>query len=146
MVTIQEILTVAKQMKASDVHITVGIPPKVRVHGALTNMNYPVLTKADADAIIKSTMNERQLAILEDKGEVDFSFSIHIMYPTMSFSLKSTYPQSPKYEHTTKYVYDVCASSGGLFLAISLSNMASSDLMFLICIIVYPFKLFLFQK
>ena len=76
MVTIQEILTVAKQMKASDVHITVGIPPKVRVHGALTNMNYPVLTKADADAIIKSTMNERQLAILEDKGEVDFSFSI----------------------------------------------------------------------
>ena len=76
MVTIQEILTVAKQMKASDVHITVGIPPKVRVHGALTNMNYPVLTKTDADAIIKSTMNERQLAILEDKGEVDFSFSI----------------------------------------------------------------------
>lgn len=76
MVTIEEILSVAKQLKASDVHITVGVPPKVRVHGDLMNMNYPILAKVDSERIIKATMNERQLAILEEKGEVDFSFSL----------------------------------------------------------------------
>ena len=76
MITIEEILTVAKEVKASDVHITVGVPPKVRVHGELMNMNYPVLNKADSEAIIRTTLNERQAEILEEKGEVDFSFSL----------------------------------------------------------------------
>lgn len=76
MITVQEILMVGKQNKASDIHITVGVPPKMRVHGDLVNMNYPVLTKADADTIIKATMKERQQEILEEKGEVDFSFSL----------------------------------------------------------------------
>ena len=76
MVTIDEILAAAKQMKASDVHITVGVPPKVRVHGGLIDMNYPIFSKADSDAIILSMMNERQKDILEEKGEVDFSFSL----------------------------------------------------------------------
>lgn len=76
MITIEEILTVAKEVKASDVHITVGVPPKVRVHGELMNMNYPVLNKADSEAIIRTTMNDRQNEILEEKGEVDFSFSL----------------------------------------------------------------------
>ncbi|NLL94068.1 MAG: type IV pilus twitching motility protein PilT [Clostridiales bacterium] len=74
--TVEEILTVAKELKASDVHIAVGIPPKVRVHGELMNMNYPMLTKDDSDSIIKSVMNTRQMEILEEKGEVDFSLSI----------------------------------------------------------------------
>ncbi len=76
MMTVEEILTVAKELKASDVHIAVGIPPKVRVHGELMNMNYPMLTKDDSDSIIKSVMNTRQMEILEEKGEVDFSLSI----------------------------------------------------------------------
>lgn len=76
MVTIEEILNAAKMNKASDVHICVGVPPKARIHGDLINMNYPVLSKTDTDTIIKSIMTERQLDILEDKGEVDFSFTI----------------------------------------------------------------------
>ena len=76
MITIQEVLLVGKQNKASDIHITVGVPPKMRVHGDLVNMNYPVLTRTDADTLIKATMKERQLEILEEKGEVDFSFSL----------------------------------------------------------------------
>ena len=66
MVTIDEILAAAKEMKASDVHITVGVPPKVRVHGELTDMNYPIFSKADSDAIILSMMNDRQKEILEE--------------------------------------------------------------------------------
>lgn len=76
MVTIDEILSAAKEMKASDVHITVGVPPKVRIHGELTDMNYPAFAKADSDAIILSIMTDKQKQILEEKGEVDFSFSL----------------------------------------------------------------------
>ena len=47
MITIEEILTVRAQNDASDVHITVGVPPKMRIRGALVNMDYPVLMPQD---------------------------------------------------------------------------------------------------
>lgn len=76
MVTIEELMRIAKDNGASDVHITVGIPPKMRVAGALTDMDFPRFLPNDTSEIIKSIMNERQLEILNEKGEVDFSFSI----------------------------------------------------------------------
>ncbi len=76
MVTIEELLAIGKEQGASDVHITVGIPPKMRVSGDLMDMDFPRLLPADTDAIIKDIMDERQIEILNEKGEVDFSFSI----------------------------------------------------------------------
>lgn len=75
-VTIAELLRIAKEKKASDVHITVGIPPKVRVHGKLENLDFPKLMPADTDAMIRAIMLPRQIEVLEEKGEEDFSFSI----------------------------------------------------------------------
>ncbi len=76
MVTIEELLQIGKERGASDVHITVGIPPKMRINGELINMDFPRLLPADTDEIIRVIMNERQLETLADHGEVDFSFSI----------------------------------------------------------------------
>ena len=76
MVTIEELMEIAKNKSASDVHITVGIPPKMRVAGELTDMDFPRLLPSDTDTIIKSIMNEKQLDTLSQKGEVDFSFAI----------------------------------------------------------------------
>lgn len=76
MVTIEELMQIAKTQNASDVHITVGLPPKMRVHGELINMEFPRLLPADTETIIKNIMGERQLETLATKGEVDFSFSI----------------------------------------------------------------------
>ena len=47
MPTIEEILIAAKEAGASDVHLTVGIPPKMRVNGNLITMNYPRMLPAD---------------------------------------------------------------------------------------------------
>ena len=41
MATIEEILAAAKEAGASDVHLTVGIPPKMRVNGNLVTMDFP---------------------------------------------------------------------------------------------------------
>lgn len=76
MVTIEELMIIASNSKASDVHITVGIPPKMRVNGELINMNFPTLMPADTKNIISPILDFRHKEILEENGEVDFSFSI----------------------------------------------------------------------
>ncbi|MGN0328222.1 MAG: type IV pilus twitching motility protein PilT [Lachnospira sp.] len=76
MVTIEQLLEIAKERGASDVHITVGLPPKVRIDGELTNLDYPRLSPDDSEKIVLNIMNERQANIFREYGEVDFSFSI----------------------------------------------------------------------
>ncbi|MBP3339613.1 MAG: type IV pilus twitching motility protein PilT [Lachnospiraceae bacterium] len=76
MVTIEELMTQAEEAQASDVHITVGVPPKYRVAGKLINMDYPRLLPADTEAILLPIISEHHRAVLEEKGEVDFSFAL----------------------------------------------------------------------
>ena len=67
--TVEEILARAKEAGASDVHITVGIPPKMRVNGDL-------LMPADTLEIAAQVMNEKQQQRFEENGECDMSFAI----------------------------------------------------------------------
>ena len=66
----------AKDAGASDVHITVGISPKMRVNGKLMVMPFPVLLPVDTKRICDSMMNDKQKEHFEEKGEWDFSYSI----------------------------------------------------------------------
>lgn len=76
MITIEELLRAAKEQKASDLHVTVGIPPKLRINGELTDMDCPKLSPADVESIIEPVLSEHFKAILEEKGEVDFAYAI----------------------------------------------------------------------
>lgn len=76
MLDIKEILGVAKNAGASDVHFTVGIPPKMRVNGDLLTMSYDRLTPSDTLDIMLSILNETQRERFEERGEYDMSFSI----------------------------------------------------------------------
>ena len=76
MVTVEELLRTAKEAGASDVHITVGIPPKMRVNGKLVAMNYPRMMPADTLQAVLEIMNETQREKFEERGEYDMSFSI----------------------------------------------------------------------
>lgn len=58
--TVQEILAAAKKAGASDVHITVGIPPKMRVNGKLITMEGERLLPPDTMEIANSVMNDTQ--------------------------------------------------------------------------------------
>lgn len=73
---IDEILKTAKEAGASDVHLTVGIPPKMRVNGNLLTMDYPRLLPADTLEVLLNIMSEPQREKFEEKGEYDMSFSI----------------------------------------------------------------------
>jgi len=74
--TIDELLLNAQEQKASDLHLTVGVSPKCRVHGDLYDMNYEALTAEDTEAIIMPIVPERLKNTLLTNGEIDFSYSI----------------------------------------------------------------------
>jgi len=76
MISVVELLKTAKEAGASDLHITVGIPPKMRVNGKLITMEYQRLTPGDTMQAILEVMNEQQRNRYEEKGELDLSFSV----------------------------------------------------------------------
>lgn len=76
MSVIEEILREAKEAGASDVHLTVGIPPRMRVNGSLVAMNHSRMQQTDTLDILLGIMSEAQRERFEGKGEYDFSFSI----------------------------------------------------------------------
>ncbi len=76
MPSIKEMLTIAKDAGASDLHLTVGIPPKMRVNGQLITMDFPRMMPQDTEALLDEIMNEKQRQKFEEKGEHDMSFSI----------------------------------------------------------------------
>ena len=72
-----EILYKAMLLNASDIHITAGYKPAVRVDGKITPLSeYPVLTPDMTQRIVYSVMSEKHRKQLEEKGQVDFSFGV----------------------------------------------------------------------
>ena len=75
--SIKELLTKMIQGGASDLHIVVGAPPMIRIHGSLEPMpGYPRLTQEMTQELIYTVMNEEQVAEFESTRECDMSFGI----------------------------------------------------------------------
>lgn len=74
--TIDQLLATAKERKASDLHVSVGIRPKCRVNGILQEMEeYDVVTPDMAKTIIEPMFRPHQQATINEKGEIDFAYS-----------------------------------------------------------------------
>lgn len=76
---IQDLLIYSKEKGGSDIHITVGKPPMIRINGELEEMKYAPLMVEDTEGLVKGILNDYQQQVLHDVGEVDFSFSISSM-------------------------------------------------------------------
>ncbi|NQU06621.1 MAG: type IV pilus twitching motility protein PilT [Calditrichaeota bacterium] len=61
---------------ASDLHLTVGTPPQIRVDGALIPLNLPPLTPDDTKELTYGVLTEAQRAKFETDNELDLSFGI----------------------------------------------------------------------
>lgn len=71
-----QLLTRTVEMKASDLHITVAVPPVVRINGSLTILDgYPTLGQAETEELVRQLTNEKQKQDLDVKGELDLSYS-----------------------------------------------------------------------
>lgn len=79
MVSLRELLEQMVKMGASDLHLTVGSPPVVRIDGKLQRLNYDVLTSEQTKKLSYSMLNEKQKQKFEQNSELDFSFGIEQM-------------------------------------------------------------------
>lgn len=73
---ITELLAFAVKNRASDLHLSAGLPPMIRVHGDVRRINLPPLEHRDVHAMVYDIMNDAQRKHFEESWEADFSFSV----------------------------------------------------------------------
>ncbi len=73
---IEQLLNLVYEKKASDMHISVGLPPIIRVDGKLMRVDHPPLTREGVEKIIFDMLNNEQRRILEQNWELDCSYGV----------------------------------------------------------------------
>ena len=73
---IAQLLAFAVKNNASDLHISAGGPPMIRVDGDMRRVNLPDMSHKDVQSMIYDIMNDKQRKAYEEFFETDFSFEI----------------------------------------------------------------------
>ena len=73
---ITELLAFAVKNKASDLHLSAGLPPMIRVHGDVRRINLPPMEHEDVHAMVYDIMSDAQRKMYEEHLECDFSFAV----------------------------------------------------------------------
>jgi twitching motility protein PilT len=73
---ITELLAFSVKNKASDLHLSAGLPPMIRVHGDVRRINLPPMEHKDVHSMVYDIMNDGQRKHYEENLECDFSFAI----------------------------------------------------------------------
>lgn len=73
---LQELLRIMVDQGGSDLHVTAGSPPRLRVNGRLTPMNIPPLTGVESKQICYAILTDIQKHKFEEENELDFSFGL----------------------------------------------------------------------
>ncbi len=73
---ITELLAFGVKNKASDLHLSSGLPPMIRVHGDVRRINLPAMEHKDVHSMVYDIMTDTQRKIYEETLECDFSFEI----------------------------------------------------------------------
>jgi len=75
-VTLQDLLTLLIEQNASDLHITSGSPPQLRIDGELRPVNISPFSPTDTKRLAYSVITEKQKKMFESENELDFSFGV----------------------------------------------------------------------
>jgi len=71
-----ELLAFVVKNKASDLHLSSGLPPMIRVHGDIKRINLPAMEHKDVHGMVYDIMNDGQRKFYEENLECDFSFAV----------------------------------------------------------------------
>lgn len=75
LIELNKLLQLVVDKNASDLHLTVGLPPTIRLHGHLRPLNLPPLTPEDTVAFMRAITSERHQQEIKEKGGVDLGFA-----------------------------------------------------------------------
>lgn len=117
---IQTYLETAVRRNASDLHITVGKPPILRLDGELTNIDDKPLKPEDTSAMVKELIPENRFAAFEERGELDFNYSIG----RMGRFRVNAYKQRGSYGMALRVVYGSIPGLDELGLPLVVSELA----------------------
>ncbi len=73
---ISDLLAFSVKNKASDLHLSAGLPPMIRVHGDVRKINVPAMEHSEVHDMVYDIMNDGQRKVYEETLECDFSFEI----------------------------------------------------------------------
>lgn len=125
---INELLTTARQIGASDLHVSVGIPPRCRVNGELVSLGGERVMPPDAKALVEQMIPGRLVEEFNREGEVDFSYTVRGVgrfrvnifkqRGTMSFVIRlvNTTIPAPEQLGLTDEVVELTSKKRGLIL------------------------------
>ena len=128
MITVEQLLMTAREEGASDVHITVGVPPRMRVNGRIANLDYPSLSETDCSKIIYSIMDDRQMELFRDNKQIEFALSVPKAgryrvsafmqkgLPACAIRLVTDSVSAPGDIGVPKELIDICDSESGLVI------------------------------
>jgi twitching motility protein PilT len=74
---IAELLMLTVEKKGSDLHLNVGSPPCVRIHGEMERQDYPSLTRDDVHSMLYDIMTDQQKSRFEEHHDLDFSVELN---------------------------------------------------------------------
>ena len=75
-VDVAQLLSFTVKNNASDLHLSGGVPPMIRVDGDIKRINMPALTHKDVNSMVYDIMNDKQRKDYEEFLETDFSFEV----------------------------------------------------------------------
>ena len=128
MVNINTLLKLTQDQGASDLHLTVDMPPVLRIDGELGLTKFPPFSREDSKSIVYSMLNDEQKAIFERDRELDFSFAlpdmdrfrvnVHIQKGNVEAALRRVPMVIPSIETLglPDVVYDFVSRPNGLVL------------------------------
>ncbi|OIQ76194.1 twitching mobility protein [mine drainage metagenome] len=73
---VSDLLAFSVKNKASDLHLSSGLPPMIRVHGDVRKINMPAMDHSQVHEMVYDIMNDSQRKFYEENLECDFSFEI----------------------------------------------------------------------
>jgi twitching motility protein PilT len=121
-------LAEVKERGASDLLLTAGAPPHIRLNGLLQPLSHPVLSRDHIWAIVESLLNERQRMMLESYRSIDFSsdfagiakfrFNIYFQRSAMAIAARIIPDTIPSFTELglPKIVEEFSERPSGLFL------------------------------
>jgi twitching motility protein PilT len=74
---VSQLLAFGVKNKASDLHLSAGLPPMIRVHGDVRRINLPALDAKEVHDMVYDIMSDTQRKFYEEFLEIDFSFEIN---------------------------------------------------------------------
>src|SRR5271169_2878120 len=73
--SMSDLLQLVVSEGSSDLHIRVGVPPVIRVHGTLHRVDGPPLKPEDTEELMRSITSEDHIQQVREKGGADFGFA-----------------------------------------------------------------------